>query len=150
MCCGGAKLTAAFSFEGVPALGVDWKGNRHDVQGPWVQLDLATNEGQHAFLQLLGSGRALTLVWISLPCGTATRARDIHDSPNLPQPVRSPSQPWGRTDVEISEDDLQILSRANSLCRFALVVVEQCEHLGIQWVIENPWNSLLWYIEEVS
>ena len=52
--------------------------------------------------------------------------------------------------MEISEVDLQRLSLANSLYRFALVVVEQCEHLGMQWVIENPWNSLLWYIEEVS
>ncbi|CAK0909372.1 unnamed protein product [Prorocentrum cordatum] len=148
MCCGSARLTAAFSSEGVPGLGVDWKGNRHESRGPWVQLDLTTNEGQSAFLQLLGSAQTLTLAWISLPCGTATRARDIQDIPGLPQPLRSAREPWGRTDVEFSADDMQKLSRANSLYRFAIVVVDRCEHMGVQWIIENPANSLLWYMQE--
>ena len=97
--CGSAKLTAAFRRRGISALGIDWKMNRHKSCGPWVQLDLTTDEGRRDLRALLQSNSALRLVWIGLPCGTASRAREIQFQEGLPQPLRTVQEPWGRTDV---------------------------------------------------
>ena len=45
ICCGYAGLTAAIADAGLEAVGVDWKGNRHDPQVPIVTADLTTEQG---------------------------------------------------------------------------------------------------------
>ena len=76
ICCGYAGLTAAPADAGLEAIGVDWKGNRHNPQVPIVTADLTTEKGQEFVRQLVKQEHVL-YVHLAPPCGTFTRAREI-------------------------------------------------------------------------
>ena len=111
-------------------------------------MDIGSEEGAEQLTQLLDQNDALELVWFGLPCGTASRAREIHDRPGLPRPLRTPTEPWGRTDVVLDKQEEMRVKAANAVYRTALRLIERCTARGVRWVIENPFNSLLWYIPE--
>jgi hypothetical protein len=148
VCAGSARLTAAFVEHGVPALAVDWRGNRHQPEAPWLAIDIASTEGIEQLANLLDDDEDLELVWFGLPCGTASRAREIQDRPGLPRPLRTAREPWGRTDIQFGEQEAVRMATANAVYRAALRLIESCTARGVRWIIENPLNSLLWYIPE--
>ena len=76
VCCGSAGLSSAFIAAGVSALGIDWGGNQHKPKAPWIVLDLSTPNGLTSLLALLEANTAVQAVWLGLPCGTASRARE--------------------------------------------------------------------------
>ena len=148
VCCGTAGVSAACIRAGLVALGVDVPGNRHRAQAPWLAVDFATAEGLQLLLGIQASSN-LCLLWFGLPCGTASRAREIHNAPGLPLPLRSPKEPWGIASQRISAADRLRLSIANAVYRNALFMVKQALSQGTHFVIENPANSLLWYLPEM-
>lgn len=90
----------------------------------------------------------ILLVFISPPCGTASRAREKPIKSSLlrgraaPKPLRSKRQPDGI-------DGLQGLDRtkvdlANQLYAAVTTVVMLCHSLNLWVAIENPSNSLYW------
>lgn len=149
VCGGSMRLTAAFRKLGRAAIGIDWAGNRHKPQAPWLKLDLTTDGGRDALRQLVLAQPRPEVVWFGLPCGTASRAREI-PGPNLPRPLRSDAEPWGRTDVELTVDEADKLARANAIYRFAAELIRECHALGIKWAVENPLNSHLWSLPEFA
>ena len=95
LCCGTARLTKAFIDAGIPALGVDCVRNRHRAVAPWTTVDLTDSGAVDSLLGLMASCQSLQLVWMRLPRGTASRAREIQWKPGLPKPLRSPQEPLG-------------------------------------------------------
>ena len=117
VCAGSARLTAAFIEQGVPALAIDCRANLHQPEAPWLVVDIGTSEGAEQLAQLLDQDDALELVWFGLPCGTASRAREIQDRQGLPQPLRTVVEPWGRTDVKFNEQEETRVTAANAVYR---------------------------------
>ena len=146
-CCGSAALSAACIQAGLPALGVDLPSNRHDVKAPWVAFDIAGSGGVERLLDLAGQCPDLQLVWMGLACGTASRAREIAATPG-PCPLRTVESPWGRPLTELNEAERHRLLAANALYRAALHIIQWCYEHNVGWVVENPYNSLLWYLPE--
>ena len=147
VCCGSAGLSSTFIAAGVPALGIDWGGNQHKPKAPWIVLDLSTPNGLTSLLALLEANTAVQAVWLGLPCGTASRAREI-PGPGMPRPLRTTSEPWGRTDIQFTATEAERMSKANAIYRAGLAVIAWCTSKNVGWAIENPFNSLLWYLPE--
>jgi hypothetical protein len=84
-------------------------------------------------------------VFLAPPCGTASAARFI-ELPNekAPRPLRTPEEPDGVSDLEGVE--LERVSAANILYAFTVEVMEKCCQLKILCMIENPRNSLFWFV----
>ena len=131
----------------MPALGVDLPSNRHVVKAPWIALDIAADGGVDRLLELACQCPDLQLVWLGLACGTACRAGETTSTPGS-TPLRTVESPWGRPKEELSYTDQKRLDAANALYRAALKVIQWCNERGIQWVVENPYDSLLWYLPE--
>ena len=92
ICCGYAGLTAALADAGLEAIGIDWKGNRHQPQVPILKADLTTEQGRGFVRNLVRQDHVL-YVHLAPPCGTYTRAREIPTPqwkpdkyPNMPNP----------------------------------------------------------------
>ena len=137
LCAGPARLTAAFIEQGLPALAIDCRASRHQPEAPWLVVDIGTSEGAEQLAQLLDQDDALELVWFGLPCGTASRAREIQDRPGLPQPLRTVAEPWGRTDVKFNGQEETRVMAASAVYRTALRFIESCTARGVRWIIEN-------------
>ena len=155
LCCGCARLTAAFIAKGIRGTGVDHKANRHRPEAPWLTLDLTKAEDQAKILALLAEGTNVVFVWLGIPCGTLSRAREKPLPKHLkrrgvpePQPLRSEQQPWGLPGL--GPRDQERVDTANVLIRFAVQVIIQCHSLGILWALENPRRSLLWWIALIA
>ena len=54
-------MSAAFIARGIPALGVDWRFNRHEAEAEWLSLNMATDEGLEDFLNVAGGCQELQL-----------------------------------------------------------------------------------------
>ena len=92
------------------------------------------------------------MAWFGVPCGTASRAREI-PHPSGPPPLRTLAEPWGRTDVHL--DTLQAggeakVRQANLVYEAMLHAIAVLQQRGAHWVIENPLRSLLWELPEVA
>ena len=147
VCAGSAKLTAACKRQGFSGIGVDSKYNRHRPVAPVAVLDLTLPQDQERFWELLKSCVPLVLVWMGLPCGTGSRSREIKWAANPHvRPIRSEEEPWGRTDVELTEIESLKLHSANVLYRLGLEIIAFCRRVGAYWAVENPRRALLWWI----
>ena len=60
-------MSAAFIARGIPALGVDWRFNRHETEAEWLSLNVATDEGLEDLLKVAGGCPDLQLVWVGGP-----------------------------------------------------------------------------------
>ena len=154
VCCGSAGLAGAMGRYEFDALGVDHHGNRHVPKAKVLEIDLTTQFGVDQLTCLCVSG-TVAAVWFGIPCGTASRARLIRrllrGGRPAPPPLRTDSEPWGRTDASL--DELQPcaylrLHAANAIYRATLKIIELLIELGIPWAIKNPARSLLWSIPE--
>ena len=79
-------------------------------------------------------------IHFGLPCGSFSRARDI---PGGPPPLRSDSQPMGRTDLK-SKSDVDKVRVGNVLLRFCVQVCFLAKSRRIPWTLENPFSSRVW------
>jgi len=120
-----------------------------------LNLDLTKPPEQAKLLHLIAEGSDVCLVWLAIPCGTFSRARERPLPRNLkqqgipePQPLRSELEPWGLKNL-MGKDKSRV-EAANELVRFCLKVIAICKKHSIEWVIENPMRSLLWFLKEVQ
>ena len=98
-------------------------------------------------LKMMDHCPELQLVWAGIPCGTASRAKDI-EGKGLPKATRSEEEPWGITTRQLSPIERSKLESANSVYWSVLKVMWYCIKRGIDWIIENPGRSYLWFIKE--
>ena len=107
ICCGCARLASHCSKVGLKALGVDWKGCKDKPEGRVIWIDLSTDRGVEELKAVLAANkRTLKVVFMSPPCGTASRAREIRrhkpdESGRIidPKPFRSDEFPDGLPQV---------------------------------------------------
>ena len=148
--CGCARYSSSLKKAGFKTIGVDYKGNKDEpMQGvKVVWLDLATSHGQKEFFELVDSENVV-YVHFAPPCGTASQARQIRRSFEVPgvglvdpKPLRSLELPDGLPNLSLNDNHrVQV---ANELYKFVANAVVRLHSLGIAWSIENPSRSLMW------
>ena len=77
-----------------------------------------------------------------VPCGAASRAREIQVYANDPQPLRDTSWPEGLPGL--SPRDAERVATANAIYQFAASAIIMCHELGKDWSLEQPHRSLFW------
>ena len=86
------------------------------------------------------------------PCGTCSRARGIPLSSGAPgpPPLRSEEYSWGLPDLaDLRPQDLGRVRTANTLYEVIREAVLELIARRILWSLENPRDSLFWYILRV-
>ena len=94
--------------------------------------------------------RYLKLAWFGVPCGTACSAQERQRGSKPTSPIEGHGGAVGRTDIQLNAQESVRLSRATAIYRFMVRIIPKLEQRGVQWVVENPWRSLLWNIPEVQ
>ena len=145
-CAGTAGFSAEIFKCKFQSLAVDCSRNRFKVKHAITTLDLLEEGSVVILFQLLESGLVF-LVFAGVPCGTASRAREIPIKGNLkrvlkgkpPQPFRSETFPFGL--ASIVGLDLHKLLTANLVYINVGRIMAKCRELGIFRAVENPKNS---------
>jgi hypothetical protein len=139
---------------GFQVVAVDFTRNRHSPKTEIANIDLSTPEGAKELWTLL-QHPGLCFVWMAPPCGTASRAREKPIDERLkqsgwpePKPLRSNAEPSGISTIEES-DPLQWARLLSANFIYALFgdVCTDMSAKAIPWVIENPSNSLMWWMD---
>jgi hypothetical protein len=144
VCAGSAKLSFSLMNRNIQVLAVDYDKNRHTTWVPIVILDLSDSEQCSILLELIESG-VVDVLFLALPCGTCSRAREIpllHG--NGPKPLRTETSPWGVDNLH--GKDLERLLKANTIYSHCLVLIAAQRVRGKDVIIENPSRSILWFI----
>ena len=146
--CGGcARLTKHCGQKGLKAKGTDWSGCKDKPEGRVIWINLATKQGIKELKDIFKANiRILKVVFMSPPCGTASRAREIKrlkpDSAGRvidPKPFRSDGYPDGLPDLG-GEASIKV-EIANALYSNMVDLVFWCVQTDVAWLIENPSNS---------
>ena len=148
-CAGSARLTAELIRVGFDAIGVDWAGNKDTPVAPVVSIDLTSAQGQAEADELLLSP-LLAFAHFAPPCGTASRAREKR-IPGLPgggpKPLRSPVHPRGLPDLDSRMPHAgRRVRAANAIYDWIARAAASLTKRGIPWTLENPHDSLFWYL----
>ncbi len=150
ICCGHAGLTAALCAAGLDAVGVDWKGNRHQTCVPVLQVDLTTKDGQQ-FVRELVEQTHVVYVHLAPPCGTYSRARERPIPAHLrrrnapcPRPLRTDDQPEGIGPDDLTAAEAVKVEKGNLIANFCAEIGEACLRLGKWFSIKNPASSIIW------
>ena len=159
-CAGSATLSGSLAEAGFKVFPVDWEGNEHVPHISVITIDLCSDQGlAHAWRLILSAlGNPLyiiSLLWIAVPCGTFSRAREIPvpqwqkalGAPE-PKPLRSDEYPSGLPDLQGS-DRTRVL-KANRLSEFAASVFAFGRLHNLLCVIENPRGSRLWDLPSIQ
>ena len=157
ICCGSANLSLHLRKQGFEIFPVDHKENRFTPRVPFHSLDLTVPSGQARLWEILSS-QSLSFVHMSPPCGTASRAREkrISEADRArgipePQPLRSEQFPLGLPTLAADfPHEVARVRKANIIYRLCADVAAFCSHRLVPWTLENPSNSLFWYIPFVS
>ena len=136
--------------EGLNSLGIDWKGCKDKPEGRVIWLDLTTKRGMRDLKDILEANKhTLKIVFMSPPCGTASRAREIRRTkPDAfgkvidPKPLRSDEHPDGLPDL--GGIALEKVKSANILYENMIEIALWCDEHGVSWILENPSNSHIW------
>eukprot|EP00435_Cladocopium_sp_Y103_P014075 s1805_g3.t1 len=112
------------------------------VKAPVIRIDLATAAGQELLWRILQQPRVFG-VHLSPPCGTSSRAREIHRRSGFnPPPLRSDAHPDGLP--HLTSKDRARVQTANILYRLTAEILVYCTLNGILCSVENPARSLMW------
>lgn len=141
--CGCARQTKEFAAVGFEATGVDYIKNKDKPVAKATSIDLRDKWGQDALRRLIKQIDA-RIAWLAPPCGSAARCREIRrkNGPD-PKPLRSDEFPDGLPGLE-KENDKERVRFANKLYKFVAEFALEMAIQGIDFVIENPTNSLFW------
>ena len=140
LCCGTARLSRAFHDQGMRAVGIDHKYNKHVTEALVLSMDLSCAEGQQLAWAWI-KHPSVKVITMAPPCGTASRARE---RPDGPPPLRSDAHPQGLPNL--SPVDQARVDKANAVYLFCSEVAEYCTQQGILWFVENPENSIMWQL----
>ena len=148
ICAGTARLTKTVRAKGMRGLAID-KSKSRTCGTDILILDLTLEHDINLLLQIISAeaGRII-LVFISPPCGTASKARERPIKSSLlfgkkqPEPLRSSSRPDQKDGL--SGLDKFKTEMANQLYDAVCRIVLHCNKLGLWVLVENPRNSLYW------
>ena len=107
-------------------------------RAPVVKVDIASN------LDLVKSWlshRNCLYIHLGVPCGTASRAREIF-IPNGPVPLRTEAEPDGI--ASLTGRNKERVDLANSVYCAACTLILFAHEMRKHWSIENPTRSLFW------
>ena len=121
-----------------------WTNRANQALASVMSWDLTKLEDQRLVMQWL-EHPAVKAVFLAPACGTASAARNI-DLPgeNAPRPLRSFEEPDGISTLQGL--DLVRVSAANVLYAFTADVVQKCCEKKILCMVDNPRNSLFWFV----
>lgn len=120
-----------------------------------MKLDLTRRGDQQQLLELIAGESNVILLWLAIPCGTFSRAREkpipkwqrARGVP-APKPLRSGEHPRGFPWLA-GKDALRV-EASNSLVDFAIELIKVVADKRASWCIENPRGSWLWSVKEVA
>ena len=150
ICCGCARLSKECQSKGLRSLGIDWKGCKDKPEGRVIWLDLTIDHGMSELMDILEANKkSLKVVFMSPPCGTASRAREIRrfkkDARGKvldPKPLRSDDHPDGLPTLYGA--GLAKVKAANKLYENMIKLALWSDANKLIWIIENPSNSHMW------
>ena len=148
LCAGHAVLSAVADAAGFQSLAVD--SQSHRAPGRKVlRLDLADSQNVDHLLELIKVERdKISMIYLSLPSGTASASRGKHldkwvrQGYQLPAALRDADHPDQLPGL--GGKDRQRVEDANQLYFETARLVRKAVELGVLVVIENPDNSLYW------
>ena len=143
VCCGSAKLSLAAKLQGMYPIPIDWTQNKQKLRVPCVKLDMSCRSQVDILRKLLDQGQ-VAVIWAAVPCGTCSRAREIHlpGKKRQPKPLRSAEFPGGLPDL--GPDDAARVKKANEIYDAVAELLQDAINRGIYVVVENPRGSWLW------
>ena len=147
LCAGSAMLSAILKRDGFNSIAVDFTGNRHKPHVHAQSLDLRL-DSTWRFLEHLVFTQVLFHCHAGPPCGTcqgqvALNFRMGHlDRAFLRDEAHPLEYPW------LSGEELKRVQSANAVYLKLGAFVRWLYTLGIGFSVENPRNSLLWWIPE--
>lgn len=143
LCAGSAGLSLYVNAEGFRSIPVDHSRCDHKSKVPCVILDLSDPAQAQIIINLLRSGN-VAAIHAGVPCGTASRAREIAlpGGRKGPPQLRSKEFPWGIPGIG-PIDQLKV-DKANLIYKNVATILDVAIELGILVSIENPKNSYLW------
>ena len=152
VCCGAAGLSCELKKAGFSVKPIDWQGNRHQPQIPYLRIDLCSEEGQQQIWKLLRCDN-IAYVHCAPPCGTFSKARNIpipewqlaKGVPNV-RPLRDQQFPEGlpADRITMTATERIKVDKGNQIARLCAEVLEFCLKQGITASVENPSGSFLW------
>ena len=147
VCAGSAKLSYTLMQRNMQVLAVDYDRNRHNSWVPVVIVDLSDAEQCLVLLELIES-EVVDLLFLALPCGTCSRAREIAIPGGGPVPLRSETEPWGLPHLQ--GHNLERLEKANTIYLNCLILISAQRRVSRDVIIENPSRSILWFIPQFA
>ena len=148
LCAGTAILSSKLFELGFDVCAVDTKRNRFRVKFPITDLDLCEDDSVLLITEAIVMN-GIAYIHAGVPCGTASRAREIpiKNNCNAPRPLRTETEPWGRTDITLSDIETAKLKSANRVYESVATIIKCAIRCGAVVSIENPERSLLWHLE---
>ena len=148
-CAGCGILSSVVQQRGFQVIPIDCPRNRHVPKCRLVFLDLTTPYAEQLLHRIVNDYHVAG-VHIALPCGTCSKARGIPlpDGKPGPPPLRDADHLHGLDGL--SDIDAAKVKAANELYAWADRFVRFLHAKGITWSIENPTNSWLWELPEMS
>lgn len=135
ICAGTARLSATARKQGLRALAID-KRKARSCGTEIMLLDLSIPEQLESLLTIIRTeAHRILLVFISPPCGTASRARERPIKSSLlrgrspPRPLRSALQPDALDNLR-SHDRMKV-ELANQLYAAVTTIILLCDSLGL-------------------
>ena len=110
---------------------------------PIVKVDLTTPHGEALAKSWLSNPLCAYAHW-GIPCGTASRAReiDLNDGEYQPQPLRNDAYPEGLP--WLTGDDAERVRLANKVYEVCCRLILFCHCNNIRWSLEQPERSIFW------
>jgi hypothetical protein len=145
LCSGSANLSLFVKAEGMHVVPIDHARNEHRSKVPNVVIDLSNSRQAQIILDLISSGKVAALS-AGIPCGTASRARNIPlpGGEKGPVPLRSAEFPWGLPNLSTA-NQLRV-DKANDIYKNVARIIHAATGRDIFVLIENPQRSFLWDI----
>ena len=145
-----STLVDACRAVGLASCGIGWY-NSLAPSSCKVQLNLALPWAQSLVFQLISCKESSAFPWISLPCGSLSKARNRPLPPEwvragvpaAPQ-LRSLSSLWGLPSATTDAKTASKLFEANILIEFTFELVRRTIEAHKDWVVCNPKGSFLW------
>ena len=140
-----AAVTRACTTAGLPACGIGF--HSYSLPGcPCINLDLLLEWTQQFVLELLRCSGSRPIAWLTVPCGTFSRARLRSGA----QPLRSLRYIKG-CPAAMADDALsRRIRHDNALADFAMTVINLCDKLRIPWFAVGAGSSFIWDLREWS
>ena len=145
LCAGSATLSFVGQQKGLLPIPIDHSRNKFHPKVPIIKMNLADEATADICIEQINSG-AIPVVTAAVPCGTATRAREI-PLPGGPMPLRSDDHPYGQPDL-VGVDLLRV-ETANKIYMNAQRILVAAHYKHCICALENPDRSILCMLLEI-